>query len=77
MAEQPRDLAEAKIWEEVEDKVRAELEPEYDEKRAMEVDRAKRAFVISMALILSLVIPAMGAVIGLAVRLFYYASGLR
>jgi hypothetical protein len=77
------DPLEAKVRQdvrpEVEDEVRAELEPKYDADRAMERDRAVKALAIFGLLIggalLVVAIPLGGAVFGLAVRLYHLAAG--
>ena len=81
----PIDPAEALIYDrlrgEVEEEVRAELAPQFDEVRATEYDRARRALAISffltLTLSLSLGLPLVGAAAGLAVRAFFWASGIR
>ena len=72
----PPEPGEIALREEIEAEVRSELEPEYDADRVREVDRAKRAFVISICIVLWIAIPIFAAVLGGSVRLFLLCSGL-
>lgn len=73
----PLEPGEVALREEIETDVRAELEPEYNAERMVEVDRAKRAFVISICIVLWLAIPITAAIAGVSVRVFLLCSGLR
>ena len=79
--DRPLEPAEALIYDrlrpEVEEQVRAELAPVYDERSVAARDRAARALVItvSVSLALGLPIAALGA--GAAVRLFLWSAGFR
>lgn len=67
---------EVALREDIEKQVRAELRPQYDAERAAEYDRARWAVAISMFVGVCAGLPIAAAVLGLAVRIFFYASGL-
>jgi hypothetical protein len=72
-------MAEVEARARLEPQIRAEVEAEIrhrDEGLAVR-DQAFRALLILIALSACVVIPVFGAVIGLAVRVFLMASGLR
>jgi hypothetical protein len=66
-----------RLREEVEQEVRAELEPQYAKERLEELDKARTALFIVKVLAFCLLVPLGALVLGASVRLFLYVAGFR
>lgn len=75
----PTDMAEVAERAKIREEERADLEAAYrnDATRAGERDRAMRALVLVVVVVVSFALPILSAVIGASVRLFLWAGGFR
>lgn len=75
MAADPPNLAEVRLRAEIEDEVRADFAAVERLEHEANLDRRLFGLAVAVTLAVTIVLPLLGAVIGLSVRVFRLASG--
>lgn len=73
-SEQPN-LAEIQIREEIRDELQQEIDAEQLAQARADRDRRFLALLVSMSVLTALLVPALAAVAGISIRIFWWAAG--